>query len=171
MGDWVDSLFEWWRGLPPIDWLDNSLLDQARQPSSAFIGVGIPILGAVASMYWRAFIHPDKKIYDVLFRPLIGFDGIDKVLVFDLLLAALISDIGFLTVHMREESAAILGALNLMWVLIAMLISGVYFIRKWGYEEGTGAADELPPLRQDRAIVIPNLVAFWLLVVVYNINT
>ena len=168
----VNNIFGWWFGLPPISWANQSLLHLLEPERGWVFAWFIPLLIAVVAAYWRVLYRPDgPRVWDVFFRPRRAFKDQDKLIVFDLLLAALVSDLGFLTLHvLRQEPVG--GGLAAFWVLIAAIITGLFYINSWGYEprkDMEGNTVLVP--REDFGIILPNIAGILALVVVYGINT
>jgi hypothetical protein len=91
----------------------------------------------------------------------------DRAFGFDLLLAGLGAQLGFLALRVRQGSTARELDFRGLWLTLVLAVLLIPFIRIFGHER----RGRKLVLRQDLGVALPNLVGIVVLIYIYNVNT
>jgi hypothetical protein len=130
-------------------------------------GIGVPVILIVIGAAWKAMARPGGPTpYSVLLKwPELPRQ--DRAFGFDLLLAALGAQLGFLALRIRQGSTAHQLDFRGLCVTLLLTILLIPFIRIFGYER----RGRRQVLRQDLGVALPNLTGMVVLIYIYNANT
>jgi hypothetical protein len=153
-----------------ITWMEDGLVDLLRM--SWFTGWFLPgALGLIAGSA-RAMAKPGgPTIYAIIFRrPTVPRS--DRAIGFDLMFAALGSQLGFVAVKAASGVPVRDIPFAGIWLALLLTVLAIPAIRIWGWEhiDPNDTTSDIQ-LREDRGVAWPNVIGTILLILIYNINT
>jgi hypothetical protein len=153
---WLKDVWQWCEG-----WVTDQLAH------TWVSGVGVPVVLIVIGAAWKAMARPGGPTpYSILLKwPELPTS--DRAFGFDLMLAGLGAQLGFLALRIGQGSTARQLDFRGLWLTLVLTILLIPFIRIFGYER----RGRKQVLRQDLGVALPNLVGIVVLIYVYNANT
>jgi hypothetical protein len=150
--------------LDVLHWVERSLFDLLNM--KWFAGWGLPAVLAVLAGSFRAMSREDGPLLALLLdRP--NLPPEDRAFGLDLIFAAVGLQLGFIALKAIEAHSYKELDYRGFWVTIGVAVITVPWIRMNGYQQAGGQVQ----LRQRNGVAVPNIVGFFLLAWVYNLNT
>jgi hypothetical protein len=153
---WLKDAWQWCEG-----WITDQL------GHTWVSGIGIPVILIIIGAAWKAMARPGGPTpYSILLKwP--ELPKADRAFGFDLLLAALGAQLGFLALRIGQGRTAPRLDFRGFWLTLVLTILFIPFIRIFGHER----RGRKHTLRQDLGVALPNIVGIVVLIYIYNANT
>jgi hypothetical protein len=148
-----------------LQWCEEWITDQLGH--TWVTGVVVPAILVIIGAAWKAMARPGGPTpYSVLLKwP--ELPRSDRAFGFDLLLAGLGAQLGFLALRVAQGSTARQLDFRGLWLTLILTVLFIPFIRIFGHE----LKGRKQVLRQDLGVALPNLVGIVVLIYIYNANT